>query len=288
LKKDEFTFELSIVSASDPDGIVLPAITKVTNASDGTVKFDNVTFKKAGTYVLKVKELIPAENERVPGITYSTQEIKFTVTVTDDGKGNLTVTPTVANATITNTYVTKPTKIDGKTSLSINKVLNGRENNAWIDADKYGFKLEGADLYTKTAIAAGEIVLPSNANELIITSANKADASFGDIIFKKATEDGKSYKFVITELSGEGYTVENVTNDPDADRTFEVKVTDDSKGNLTAQIFNAEELKFVNTYKLPDTPQTGDTVRATVWIALMAASVTGIIVTLLPKKKEQR
>lgn len=57
LKEGEFGFELQIVSADPADGITLPSDTVVSNAADGTVVFDNITFTKAGTYAVSVKEI---------------------------------------------------------------------------------------------------------------------------------------------------------------------------------------------------------------------------------------
>lgn len=118
LQAGEFSFKLSLVSAEPADGIVLPAETVVYNAAanaavdrhKGEVAFGHLTFTKAGTYSVKVAEVIPGDADKVPGVVYSTQEITATFHVTDDRNGQLTahLIGFVSDPTITNEYAPSP------------------------------------------------------------------------------------------------------------------------------------------------------------------------------------
>lgn len=243
LAAGEFSFEMSVDSANPEDGITLPQQTTVENAADGTVQFGNITFTKPGTYVVQVKEVVPADGDKVAGVTYDDHVIKSTFTVTDvDGQLTVNRTSSTGSQTFTNTYKTTGT-LDGATNLEVTKSFTGRDNDEWLDTDSFGFKLEAADEATTKAITDGEVVLPDNATSLVI-DAQTADhkAAFGDITFNAV---GK-YTFKVTEVKG---TIAGVTYD-DHEATITVTTTDNGDGTLkvTPQV-GADALTFTNTYK---------------------------------------
>lgn len=101
LKVGEFSFELL-----DADGKVIDTRT---NAADGTVKFDNLSYDVAGTYTYKVREVKGDD----ANVTYDTNEHTYTVEV-KDVDGELKVVSVKADgsdqaAVFTNTY-TEPEK----------------------------------------------------------------------------------------------------------------------------------------------------------------------------------
>ena len=51
-----------------------------------------------------VTENVPADADKIAGITYDTREVALTVTLKDDGKGTLAATYIVANGPFVNTY----------------------------------------------------------------------------------------------------------------------------------------------------------------------------------------
>lgn len=243
LAAGEFSFEMSVDSANPQDGIQLPQQTVVENADDGTVQFGNIAFTKPGTYVVQVKEVVPADGDKVAGVTYDNHVIKSTFTVTDDD-GQLTVqrTGSTGSQTFTNKYTTTGT-LEGATNLEVTKNFTGRDNDEWLDTDSFEFKLEAADDATTQAITDGKVALPKNAGSLVI-NAQDADhkAAFGDITFNAVG----TYTFKVTEVKG---TIAGVTYDTH-EATITVTTKDNGHGTLevTPQV-EADALTFTNTYK---------------------------------------
>ena len=247
LTEGEFSFEMSVDSANPEDGITLPQQTTVKNAADGTVQFGNITFTKPGTYVVQVKEVVPADDAKAPGITYDEHVIKSTFEVTDvDGQLTVRRTGSTGSQTFTNKYTTTGT-LEGATDLEVTKDFTGREGNKWLETDSFEFKLEAADDATTQAINDGEVVLPGNADSLVI-GADTADhkAAFGDITFNAVGE----YTFKVTEVvPADEDKIAGVTYDTH-EATITVTTTDNGDGTLevTAQV-DANALTFTNTYK---------------------------------------
>lgn len=91
LKDGEFTFRL------ENNGQVMDT---ASNAADGTVSFRKLPLKEAGTYTFTVSE-VPGDEE---GVTYDTTEHTITVTVSDNGQGQLVASVDGDNPTFTNSY----------------------------------------------------------------------------------------------------------------------------------------------------------------------------------------
>ncbi len=249
LKANEFEFKLELVNADPEDGIALPTTTVVDNAADGTIAFDSLTFSKAGTYTVKITELVPTAKAKVNGVVYSEQEILVTYVVTDNQNGTLTANlyNVTGGSVFTNTYESEDTL-----TLSVTKSFTGRENNTWLETDKFEFELLVTDEATKAEVEAQNIILPSNASSLTIThDTEEKTASFGAITFKKAG----TYSFVIHEKPG---TIKGVTYDT-TPRTVEVVVTDHSDGTMDAVQTNVTggSLTFENRYEHGTTALTG-------------------------------
>ena len=115
--KGDFTFTIENVSA--PEGVEAPmpkdkdgnTITVITNISEhelnnkkGFYEFGVIEFTVAGTYEYKVTESGSAPNVTNDPDAVTGKTLKFTVS--DDGKGNLTISPTTDRAqfTFTNQY----------------------------------------------------------------------------------------------------------------------------------------------------------------------------------------
>ena len=91
LVKGQFKFELK-----EGDKVVETA----TNAADGTVTFTAIEYKEAGEHTYTITEVKGDDKN----IKYDENSYKVTVTVTDNGTGQLVTTVTGNNPTITNTY----------------------------------------------------------------------------------------------------------------------------------------------------------------------------------------
>lgn len=243
LQDGEFSFEMSVVSADPEDGITLPQQTVVENKADGTVPFGDITFTKVGTYKVQVKEVVPDEAHKVPGVEYDTHVRTTTFTVTDnDGQLAVQRSGYDGSRTFTNKYTTTGT-LDGATNLEVTKNFTGRDGDKWLDTDSFEFKLEAANDTTTQAITDGKVVLPENAGSLVI-DASDADhkAAFVDITFNAVGE----YTFKVTEVKG---TIAGVTYDTH-EATITVTTKDNGDGTLTVtpQV-EADALTFTNTYK---------------------------------------
>lgn len=242
LKAGEFTFEMSVVSADPQDGISLPDPAVVKNAADGSVSFGDITFTKTGTYKVQVKETVPEDADKVPGVVYDEHAIVTTFSVNDvDGQLVATRTGTTGSSTFTNEYKTSGT-LDGKTSLEVTKVLTGRD---WKQGDKFTFTLAAGDADTENAVAKKTVVLPETKNIYITDETEGYKASFGDITFNAAG----TYTFTVQEVKPETGALSGISYDTEP-RTITVKAEDKGDGTLDVQVVteNSDKLTFINTY----------------------------------------
>ncbi|ORO54933.1 cell surface protein [Streptococcus oralis subsp. oralis] len=100
LVKDQFKFELKEGNE---------VIETATNAADGTVTFKAIEYATAGKHTYTITEVKGNDKD----IKYDENSYEVTVTVTDNGAGQLVTTVTGNNPTITNTY-TEPKKEEPK------------------------------------------------------------------------------------------------------------------------------------------------------------------------------
>lgn len=163
---------------------------------------------RARTFTYTVREVRPDDGSTIAGVTYDGHVATMTVTVTDDGSGNLTAsTPAIAQASggdFVNTYTTE-LDYSARAGVRLSKALSGRAMEAGqfaftVTADsetaaKLGLKT-GKDAYTVSAADDG-------AADLVDLIGGTAG---GDVKFTDADAD-KTYSFTVTEtkLGGEGY-----------------------------------------------------------------------------------
>ena len=212
LEANEFAFDLI-----DPNGKVVDT---VKNAKDGKISFKELTFKTAGTYTYTIKEQAGA----LGGVKYDTKVIKATVTVTDDGKGQLHTTVAYENNqnTFTNTY-----SADKATAtLSAKKLLEGRN----LKEGEFEFELTGTDDQVRQTK----------------TNAQDGSVTFDTIEYTKVG----TYHYTITEkdtkLGGVKYDTKVIK--------ATVTVTDDGQGHLVTKVaYEKDNQTFKNTYSAAKT-----------------------------------
>ncbi len=232
LQAGDFSFTLA-PAADYGDAVVMPESTTVENAADGSFSFDAIQFNAAGEYSFAVSEVVPAEGERIPGVTYDQTPQTVTVSVVDDtATGKLVATVAPATVSFTNSYQATSASV----ALGGTKVLEGRP----LMADEFSFSLSAADEATSQAVAEGAVVMPEST-----TALNDANGTFafGTATFTKAGV----YNFKVTEVvPAEGQRVPGVTYDESED-ILTVTVTDDTAtGALVAVLTGAAS--FTNTY----------------------------------------
>lgn len=238
LNDGEFAFELV-----DQNGT---AVATGANDANGNVELGTVKFTEPGKFTYTIREV----KGSLGGVDYDTVQYKATATVTDNGDGTLKVewsftdaqgNPLGENASITfnNTYTAQPTSV----SLGTGKLIEGRA----LAAGEFTFKLADAD-----------------GNE-ISTATNEEN---GAVTFDTITYDTPGdYTYTITEVAPQdtdpftdGIQNNGVTYDESVYNAT-VKVTDNGKGNLTAQITYSTEdgtaPLFVNTYTASAEPEQG-------------------------------
>ena len=184
------------------------------NAADGTVAFEGIEYKEAGSHTYTISE--KAGNEA--GVTYDKSTHNVTVKVTDNGQGQLVATVTDNNPTFTNTYVASSTQVN----LTAKKVLNGKKE---LVAGQFKFELK-------------------EGNEVIETATNAAD---GTVTFKaiKYAAAGE-HTYTITEVKGDDKNIKYDENSYEVT----VKVTDNAAGQLVTTV-TGNNPTITNTYTEP-------------------------------------
>lgn len=229
------------------EGAPMPASTSVHNDADGKVDFGKITFtlddlnkalgekskKREHTFTYTV-----TESGEVAGVTNDAKlSRKVSFTVTDNGKGKLSVSPNPdgdAASTFTNTYNVTPVESRVTDQIIANKVLTGRD----LKAGEFSFELvEGDKVVAKgTNAADGKITM----------SAVKYD--------KPGT-----HTYTLREVNG-GTTSKGITYS-NVKYTIETAITDNGDGTLKAEHVlkdakGATSATFENSYSV--TPADAD------------------------------
>ena len=194
---------------------------------------------RAKTFTYTVSEVRPADGSAIAGVDYDGHAATMTVTVTDDGSGNLTAsTPAIAQASggdFVNTYTTG-LDYSARAGVRLSKTLTGRA----MEAGQFAFTVAADD---ETAAKLG---LKTCKDAYAVSAAGDGAADFIDLIGGAATGDveftdadaGKTYSFTVTETKtgGDGYA-----NDT-APRTVTVAPGyDAATGRLTVTTTVAED-----------------------------------------------
>ena len=164
---------------------------------------------RAKTFTYTVSEVRPADGSAIAGVAYDGHAATMTVTVTDDGSGNLTATtPAIAQASggdFVNTYTTG-LDYSARAGVRLSKTLSGRA----MEAGQFAFTVTADD---ETAAKLG---LKTGRDAYAVAAADDGAAGLVDLIGGTAEGDveftdadaGKAYSFTVTETKtgGEGYT----------------------------------------------------------------------------------
>ena len=233
LKEGEFSFEL--VEGND-------VVARGTNAADGKITMDKITYTAAGehTYMLRETKAGTTEN----GITYSTAEYTIVSTVKDNNDGTLSVEHKLQNvdkATFENAYTVTPKSFSVTDQITATKVLTGRD----LKEGEFSFELvegEGKDA------------------KVVATGKNAADGKIKMSPIEYTAAGKHTYTLREVKGSAGGITYDGKTY------TIETTITDKGDGTLEAKhvLKGDDEAKFNNSYKPnPDEFSVTDQIAAT-------------------------
>ena len=270
---DKFRIDITKIdnNAPMPEKNSLTITDETENHKDS---FGNIEFTTTGTFRYRIDE--DNDTNPIPGISYSTDVYRMTVTIVDGGNGTLKVDSVVLER-IQNDESMEEVKGDTVTftnryqSDATTAVINGTKDyidttgGNKIDANKFTFKLEALGGYAADAvtdpvdytISADQTPMPEGASENSITTGNVGDAfQFAEIPFD-GNDVGNTYEYKITEVAG---TEAGMSYDTDTSYTVKITVTEeedaeagDSSVNIVATVDTPpENIVFNNTYDPTD------------------------------------
>ena len=204
-------------------------------SQNGTVTFDAIEYTEAdmvdengnysatATYTYTIEE-----TTTLPDGMTNTGVITATVTLTDDGEGNITAEVEYdKDDTIVNDYSSK-----GEAELTATKVLAGRN---WLEGEEYTFTLKDAE---GTVLDEQTV----DSNETVTFKKIKytqEDMKGDDDTYLKE----KTFKYTISETSTLPTGISK-----SGDITATVVVKDDGKGNITTTVSYDNNDTITNTY----------------------------------------
>ena len=216
---------------------------------ENMAKLSDVVFSAENankTYAFDVAEVIPADEDKVPGVTYDSHTHEVVIFVIDNLDGTLTVTTKIDGQVVSddsrrvlfeNTYHAEDASF-ATADFGLTKVLEGRD---WQDGDSFTFLLEGVN---GAPVPMGDDGAPSTSVAIgpndVVDGAAKID--FGSIAY---TQPGQ-YEYRVTEERGSAGGMSYSNNVA----TFRVTVRDNTEtGTLEATVrLISGDREFVNTY----------------------------------------
>lgn len=222
---------------------------RASGIAEDMAKLSDVVFSAENankTYAFDVAEVIPADRDKVPGVTYDNCTHEAVVSVIDNLDGTLTVTTKIDGQVVSddsrrvlfeNTYHAEDATV-ATADFGLTKVLEGRD---WQNGDSFTFLLEGVN---GAPVPMGDDGAPST--EVAVSSNDATDGAakidFGSIVY---TQPGQ-YEYKVTEERGSagGMTYsDNVA-------VLRITVRDNTEtGKLEASVERVSgDGEFVNTY----------------------------------------
>lgn len=243
--KGNFTFNIKAL-----DGAPEPTNTTAKTDENGNVDFGTATFNSdlledvtAAEDGSRTKEFTYEVTEvkgNLPGVTYDAEKKTFTVTLKDDGNGNLSATTSNADGqplfAFKNSYGVEPKTSSITDTIQIQKVLEGRT----LNKGEFTFQLtENVD----------------GKDTVVATGTNDADGkvTFGSIEYTKPGNHTYTVREQIPEGAADG-VYEGVTYDKTF-YTITTEVTDNGDGTLkvTHAVKDNEKITFTNKYEAKQT-----------------------------------
>ena len=252
MREGEFNFT---IKGEDEQSDALLASSDRAFANDGQrasgeknamTKLNGLHFDRTdvGTYRFKVAEVIPADPDKLPGVTYDQTVHHVKISVADALDGTLAVTTTIddqpgTEVAFVNSYEAGPGSL-ATTSFGLTKALEGRD---WDSSDAFTFELVG--LYG-APMPAGAVDGKATANvDATDVSDGRASFDFGQISYAATGVYDYEVREVAPDQPAGGMTYStNVA-------CFRVTVKDSvEQGELVATArLTSGSATFVNTYR---------------------------------------
>lgn len=216
---DEFSFSIhgvdkeGAVAATEAEARLADSDRSFTNAAraDGVAcdmaKMNGVAFTQADigkTFAYEVREVVPADGHKLPGIQYDDNVATIKVTVSDDGSGTLKASAVAENTRFVNRYAAE---IDYTTAggLNVAKTLTGRD----MTEGQFAIKVTPGDEASAYALGlpleGAEIAMPAATDGV---QAVKSALGEQHVVLRQS-DVGKTYTYKVVEVVGEkvnGYT----------------------------------------------------------------------------------
>ncbi|MBR4719822.1 MAG: Cna B-type domain-containing protein [Lachnospiraceae bacterium] len=259
IERGAFTFELTpygdvTKEAVSSNKVVMPAVTQVKNGVPATLKadqfkFDDITFKEAGTYQFRVTEL---EDPELSDIIFSTEEYIVTIKVSDNGKGKL----------VASQSTTKDSKIASKITFTNTPVDPG-------SIPLYAYKdlvYNNDGILEPMAVGEGafsfELIKVEGTNEAVVRTAENDSnglAAFEPVQFTMSDLEGadsKDFTFKIREVIpddaqkvGDVYKKNGITYDGHVETVIVTVTRDGDKIDVTSKNSEEKPAGFENVYE---------------------------------------
>lgn len=216
IDSDEFTFELKALDSGPlPKDAAGNDVTSATVTKENAEGFgfgaitltsdmlkDMPDHKRTFTY--EVREVVPADGHKLPGIQYDDNVATIKVTVSDDGSGMLKASAVAENTRFVNRYAAE---IDYTAAggLNVAKTLTGRD----MAEGQFTIKVTPGDEASAYALGlpleGAEIAMPAAADGV---QAVKSALGEQHVVLRQS-DVGKTYTYKVVEVVGEkvnGYT----------------------------------------------------------------------------------
>ena len=249
IDSDNFTFELKAL-----DGGPLPkdsAGNDVTSATATKANAESFGFGKIEftsdmvkaepdhkrTFTYEVREVVPADDAKLPGIQYDDHVATIKVTVSDDGSGKLKASAVAENVTFVNRY-TAEIDYTAAGGLNVAKTLTGR------DMAEGQFKIKVTPGDEASAYVLGlplegvEIAMPAAADGVPAVKSVLGDRQ----VVLSQSDVGKPYTYKVAEVqaTAHGYTYDTT------EYTVTVMVWDNPEKaalTVTTEVAGPEDIK---------------------------------------------
>ena len=279
IDSDNFMFELKAL-----DGGPLPkdaasndvTYATVTKANAESFGFGTITFTSdmvkaepdhKRTFTYEVREVVPADGKKLPGIQYDGNVATIKVTVSDDGSGMLKASAVAENTRFVNRYAAE---IDYTAAggLNVAKTLTGRD----MAEGQFTIKVTPGDEASAYALGlpleGAEIAMPAAADGV---QAVKSALDEQHVVLRQS-DVGKTYTYKVVEAVGEkvtGYTYDTT------EYTVTVTVEDNpQQAALTVKTVVAGGPEGTKTYVYSADPSAAGTGHAVVPFANAYAAST--------------